>query len=99
MIQHYMLVVESSHRKPCQELWQALDFIYRQCLLDSAFAAESNPWSHSNLMAEPVTHSVEVPMENDAEKIINRNFPMLPVHQGQPKNVGFGDGAAGASGT
>lgn len=88
MIEHNMLVVESSNRKRCEEVWQALDAMHKECLGDHSFAAEKNPWVPLELMSDPITHSVEVIIEGEAEEIINKNFSKLPIHYGRTKSAG-----------
>ncbi|KAF2188522.1 hypothetical protein K469DRAFT_565361, partial [Zopfia rhizophila CBS 207.26] len=85
MIQHDMLEVESSSRKSCQEVYQKLDAMYRQCRIDEAYAMKSNPWATTTLTAEPRMHSTKVDMEEEAEGVIAKNSSMLPIHPGRPE--------------
>lgn len=84
MIQHNMLVVESSHRKSCEEVRKTLDDMYRRCRNDEDYATTKNPWCTTKLTAEPLPHSVEVEMTEDAEQVIAENLPLLPVHPDRP---------------
>jgi len=87
-----MLVVESNQRKSCQEVWQTLDALYKECLTNREFAIESNPWIKSKVTEEPMTHSVEVDVEEEAEQFINKNRSLLPVHPGRLKSPHPEDG-------
>lgn len=79
-----MLIVESSQRMSCQEVWQLLEAMHKNCLEDNVYATRRNPWTISKLTAEPLTPSVEVDIGEVAKQTIAANFSQLPIHPGRP---------------
>jgi hypothetical protein len=77
MIQHEMLVIDSSERKSCEGIWKCLDDMYQKCLGDGDYAASGNPWSFDG---DSVPHSVEVNKLNVSEKALEKLLALRPRH-------------------
>jgi hypothetical protein len=81
-----MVVVESSRRKSCQEVWQALEGFSEKCTSDPAYVEDRSPWCASSVTAEPFTHSVDVDLEGEAQRVVAENRSSLPVHTGHSES-------------
>lgn len=73
-----MIVVDSSARKSCQDVWQALAGLYRRCQTDRSYADDPRAWGESFVTTKPFTRSVDVEVKGEAQKIMADDWTPTP---------------------
>jgi serine/threonine protein kinase len=81
MIQHDMLVVESSERKSCAGIWKRLDHMHERCHRERDYAVASNPWCRLMKKQPPPrngkTENALLAVQNDRPNLPTKS-PALP---------------------
>jgi hypothetical protein len=80
-----MLIIESSERKSCEEIWRCLDEMYQNCVQDDDYATSSHPWRIDGVAVPHPVGLEQLNVSKEVEHLVREKLviPHRLRHQGK----------------